>query len=171
MKTIEINLYQFNELSIDAKEKAINSLSDINVIGSWYESTYEDAKRIDLEITSFDLDRNLHAKGKFITSAGECAELIIQEHGKECNTHKLAVKFLKDEQIIEDRFEAEIEDDDFNVERDAYLTDLEDEFLKDILQEYAFILQKECEYLTGEAQIIETINANEYYFTEDGKLY
>ena len=58
MKTLTINLYQFSELSDEAKEKAISNLSDINVDFDWWTNTYEDAARIGLKITSFDLDRN-----------------------------------------------------------------------------------------------------------------
>ena len=94
MKTIEINLYEFSELSDKAKQKAISKLSDINVSHDWWNFTYDDAENIGLKITSFNLDRNRHAKGKFIISGCEVAEKIMSEHGENCETFKTAAQFL-----------------------------------------------------------------------------
>ena len=47
----------------------------------------------------------------------------------------------------------------------------EQEFLSDLLEDYSIILQRESEYLQSRESIIETIEANEYDFTEDGKIY
>ena len=46
----------------------------------------------------------------------------------------------------------------------------EDDFLQSLCEDYRIILRNEYEYLTSEEAIIETIESNEYYFTEDGKL-
>ena len=40
MKTIETVVYDFDELSDEAKQKAINNLSDINVDYGWWEFQY-----------------------------------------------------------------------------------------------------------------------------------
>jgi len=164
MKTVSINLYSFDELSEQAKQKAIESLYDINVSHEWWEFTYEDAENTGLKITSFDLDRNRHAKGEFITSAPEVAEKIMQEHGKGCETYKTAANFLKDLNELTGKFE--------NIEEcpEDEIEELEEEFLKSLLEDYSIILQKESEYLQSEEAIIETIEANEYFFYEDGKL-
>jgi hypothetical protein len=53
----------------------------------WWQTTYEDAENMGLKITSFDLDRNRHAKGCFITNAMECAESILRDHGETCDTY------------------------------------------------------------------------------------
>jgi len=45
------------------------------------------------------------------------------------------------------------------------------ETLRDYAKELYRDLEKEYEYLSSEKVIIETIEANEYEFTEDGKLY
>jgi len=88
MRIKETKLYHFDELSEEAKQKAIEGLSDINTDYEWWESTYEDAENIGLKLTSFGLDR----------------------------------------------------------------------------------MQKDYEHLTSSEAIIETIQANEYEFTENGKL-
>jgi hypothetical protein len=49
--------------------------------------------------------------------------------------------------------------------------DLDKEFLHNLLEDYRVMLQQEYDYLTSKDAVIETINANEYDFTEDGKLW
>ena len=55
-------------------------------------------------------------------------------------------------------------------ESDDY-KELCEEFQRTICEDYLIILQMECEYLTSEEAVIETIEANEYEFTVDGDLY
>jgi len=159
MKTIEIILYKFDELSEAAQQNAINKLSDINVDYDWWESTYQDAQSIGLKITSFDLDRNRHADGHFLKSSLEVAELIKENHGESCNTYSLADGFLA------------AYDNILNDEENQDLDEVENEFLKELLEEYSIILQNESEYLQSDDAIKETILANDYDFTENGKLY
>jgi len=49
-------------------------------------------------------------------------------------------------------------------------TDIDDDFLKSLLKNYAALLQEEYEYLTSREAIINTIKSNEYEFDEDGNL-
>jgi len=175
MKTVEITLYKFAELSDEAQQKAIEKLLDINVDYEWWEFTYEDAKRIGLEITSFDLDRNLHAKGDLLWSAPEIANKIITEHGESCDTYSLAKTFLTDyDKLVEKYSDGKdltrvAEDNECDFDNDA--DELEEDFRKDLLEEYAQILSKEYYYLTSKESIIESIESNDYDFTEDGELY
>ncbi len=162
MRTIRTKVYKFNELTEEGQQKAIENLSDINVDYSWWESTYEDAANIGLKITSFDLDRNRHAKGEFITSAAETAELIQSNHGKDCETYKTATTFLNDLNELTGKHE-NIEDVNEND-----IEELEDEFLKSLLEDYSIMLQKECDYLQSKEAIIETIEANDYEFYANG---
>ena len=164
MKTVEIKLYKFSELSEEAKERVLTDHYDINLFPEWWDCTYDDAAQIGLRITEFDLDHK-SISGKFIDSAPAVAEAILAEHGKICETYKTAKSFLSDlDELtgkypnIEDCPEDEIEA-------------LEDDFLHSILEDYRIILNNEYDYLTGEEAIIETIEANEYDFTEDGKIY
>jgi hypothetical protein len=48
--------------------------------------------------------------------------------------------------------------------------DIDANFLRSLLEDYRIMLQKEYEYLTSEETIIETIEANEYEFTEKGEM-
>jgi len=81
-KTKTYTTWKYNELSREMKEKVINNYCDINVNIEWWEHIHADAKQIGLKITSFDLDRNRHAKGYLTKSAFEVAELILENHGK-----------------------------------------------------------------------------------------
>jgi len=165
MKTININLYKFNELSEEARKKVLNDHYDINVDYEWWESVYEDAANIGLIITSFDIDRDNYLDAHFKTSAAECAEEIRQNHGTHCDTFVSANVFLGDlgrltgqYPNIEDCPEEEIES-------------IEDDFLTNIQRDYFKLLGKHFEYLITEEAIIEAIEANDYYFTAEGKIH
>lgn len=173
MREITVRLYQFDELSEEAKEKALEEMRSISVNHEWWEFTYEDAKAIGLKITGFDLDRNRHAKGELLESATKVADLIIKNHGKDCNTHKLAIQFWADwDALVEKHSDgvnttvvAEENEYDFDGEAD----ELEKEFESNLLERYSWMLQQEYEYLTSDEAVAETIRANEYEFTEEGK--
>ena len=171
MKTVTVKIYQFAELSDKAKETALNKLRDINVDGKWWDCTYDDAKEIGLKITSFDLDRNRHAKGKFLLAANEVAQNILNEHGESCETYKTAKAFMEDWQpIFNDYMDAKSEKYE-SKEAEDELTEMEDNFLNSLLEDYSIMLQREYEHLIEDKAIIETIEANDYHFTEEGKLY
>ena len=65
-ETIERTLYQFGELTDDAKQHAIEKLWNLNVDHDWWEFTYETIQKageclgIDCTIDGFDLDRGSH---------------------------------------------------------------------------------------------------------------
>jgi len=172
MKTIEIQLYSFAELSETAKQKAIESMYDINVSYDWWESAYEDAANIGLSITGFDIDRGSYCKGSFIQDAIYTAAKIILEHGEQCETYKTAAQFQIDrDELVNNAPKDENGDFEDEYELDQQLDELEDEFLKSLLEDYRIILSNEYDYLTSEEAIKETIETNEYDFTEDGLQY
>lgn len=174
MRTITKNIYQFHELSEEAQENAIEKLYDINVDHSWWEFVYDDAADIGLRITSFDLDRNRHAEGEFMVLGGgeQVAGLILKYHGKsDTGTYASATDYIADYKKLEEKYpnrEDEEHDDYHEFFEDAGL--LEEEFLKSLLEDYSILLQREYEYLMSREAIIETIEANEYEFYEDGSL-
>lgn len=174
MKTKTIILYSFDELSEEGKKKALSNLWDLNVMHEWWDYIYNDAKRIGLEITGFDIDRRNHCEGKFIKDAEQVCELILKEHGQECETYKTAQTFLEDKGKLVTKYSDGVntdhvsEDNEYDFDRDC--DELEKEFLKSLCEDYRIILRKEYEYLTSEEQIIESIKSNDYTFTENGKL-
>ncbi len=162
MKTIEINLYSFEELPQNIQEKVIQDNYSINIEHNWWEHIYEDAATIGLKITGFDLDRGNSCDGEFNISEIEVAQKIIAEHGKACNTYITASDFLDKYKQL-DKLE-----DNGNTENLKH--DLEADFHTNILQDYLTMLKKEYEYLTSRGAIIETIEANEYTFEITGKM-
>jgi hypothetical protein len=196
MRTITptpFKVYSFDELSTEAKENALSKLYDLNVDYGWWENTYEDAAQVGIKIHAFDIYRGQDIDIKFIDDPGDVAEQILKDHGEQCNTYRDAVIFLTelkrlaveccqddaDELCIAFSYESGIFDilgNDYyagalqTYEHDDY-NDVCEEFLHSLGQSYLIMLRNEYEYLTSEEAIIETIEANEYEFTEDGELY
>ncbi|KKN21668.1 hypothetical protein LCGC14_0922960 [marine sediment metagenome] len=173
MRIKETKVYPFDELSEDAKEKAIEKLYDINVDYEWWDSTYDDAVGVKLKLTEFDIGRPCYCRGEFIEYAKDTADAIIFNHGASCPTHETATAFIEDSAELYMKYPVKLDDDgddENEIYRETEQGETDDEFLKSILEDYRLILQKEYEYLTSGTAIIETIEANEYEFTEDGKL-
>lgn len=164
MQTKTYNVYKFDELSEKAKKTAIDNLRESAADYEWWEYTYEDASNIGLEITSFGLDRSRHAEGQLTDAGEEVARTILKEHGNATDTYRIAMEYMQEYAKIEPLYLAD--DESFD---DLY-NELNEELLKDLLESYSIDLQNESEYLTSDEAITETIQANDYDFTEDGKL-
>jgi hypothetical protein len=175
MRIIEIKLFKFEELSKEAQQIAINKNLEINLNYEWWDSIYEDAKNIGLKINGFDLDRNKNCTGNLSQAFEDICIDIIKNHGEECETYKTAKKYLsKFNNLVtqySDGIETEKVKEDKEWDFDNDCKNLEIDFLNDILEDYSNILQKEYEYLYSDESIKETLIANEYYFTEEGKIY
>lgn len=154
MRTVETKVYPFEELPDEIKEKVVVNMADINVDFEWWDTTYMDAENVGIRLTEFDIGRGSYCRGDFIEDAEEIARKIITVHGPDCETHKTAIEFLG--HITEDEDEQ---------------AELEADFRRSILEDYRIMLQKDYEYLTGEEAIVITIEANEYEFTVDGKIF
>src|SRR5512133_3445207 len=90
-------LYLLSELSPKAREKAIDHNRSWNVEDTeWWDGAYDDAERMGLKITAFDLGRRSMCEGHFLNSGKDVAEAIIKEHGPDCETAATAQAFLKD---------------------------------------------------------------------------
>ena len=149
MKTRSYTVYKYKELSEEAKDQAIELHSNINVDYEWWDYIYDDAKIIGLEIKEFDVYRGTIG-GKLMESVGSVCKNIISQHGKCCDTYKLAQQYYKGE---------------YSKGEDSI-----GEFLHDLLEEYLVRLRKEYEYLTSRKAIEETFEANDYDFTENGEI-
>lgn len=152
MRTITTvtKVFQFDELSENAKDTARQWFIAGGLDYEWWDATYEDAERIGLKIKEFDLDRSRHANGYLTVSVIECCSRIISEHGKQCDTYALAQRTFKEKH----------EGKDIDV----------DEFQRELLEEYSVMLQHESEYLQSNEYVDDNIRINEYEFTEDGEV-
>jgi len=167
MKTIEINLYEFGELSEKAQRHALEEHCDINTDYDWWDSVYMDAETIGACITSFRIDRGNYIDME-IKDSTDTAERILKEHGEVCGTYKIAKLFLDELHVLEKELETGTRDEDC-IEED--IEELEDDFCIELETEYLSMLGKEYDWRTSEEAIKETILCNEYDFTEDGEIY
>lgn len=157
MKTKQIKTFNFEELTESAKDRALNQFRYVNVeCFDWYHSVYDDAQNIGIQITGFDLDRGSYCTGKFLSNhwSIDVANKIMEEHGEDCETYKIAEKFLQDY---------------YNLSEDDEVSELDDEFLNNILEEYLTMLKNEFEYHTSDDAISEWIIGNDIVFDESGK--
>ena len=180
--TRTVTVYKFDELSEQAQQKALEKLYDINVDHDWWESIYEDAETVGIRITEFELDRN-KIRGHLTENLLEAFKLVRRNHGKDCETFKTAKHYLGEyiQAFIRWHDKESRQDDapsdwnkvtwlrEFAYEYEGY-DELAKDYLNSILEDYLIILRKEYEYQTSKEQIIETIQANEYEFHEDGSL-
>ena len=165
MRVKETQVYQFDELSEHAKEKARDWYRQGALDYEWWDFTYDDAATIGLTITGFDLDRNRHATGKLTKSVKEVCQLIQANHGPVCDTYQLATEYLAKITHVE---QSESNDEeDHEDERE----EIEEHFEHALLEEYSVMLQHECEYLMSDESVDETIRCNEYEFTEAGQRF
>ncbi len=172
MKTIEIQLFKFDELSDKAKEKALIEYYDWNVNFDWWDSVYYDAKNVGITINGFDIDRGNYCEIEFKYDETDICHKIIMEHGENCETHKIAKFHLKErDEIIDSAIRDENGNFENEYEIDNLLDNCEENFKNSLSEEYLSILRKEYEYLTSEEAIIEALEANEIEFTINGEIY
>jgi hypothetical protein len=142
MHTITLTVYNFDELSDTAKEKARDWYREV---AAWdndaFDRMIDDASHVGLIINS--LSANFGNEGYFSASAEACAIAILAEHGEACETYKTAL-----------RFQVEHEEADF---------------LRDLLEDYSVMLNQELAYQRSDEYVDEQIGANAYTFTIDGK--
>ena len=166
----EITVYTFAELSETAKSKVLNDLYDINVDYDWWRYTYDVAENVGIKITGFDIDCGSYCKGDLLLSCEEVCANIIRDHGDTCETYKTAQTFLAEKERILNAAETDENGDFTDSDTEDKLIENETDFTQSILEDYRIMLSHEYDYLTSKAAIIETIEANNYTFTESGKM-
>lgn len=173
-RTIRIKVYKFNELSEDAKKKAIEWFEGVggNIEYKWWEYIYEDAANVGIKITEFDLDRGNVCKGGFTEDACYTANAIKENHGETCESYKTAIAFLAErDEIVNTAPKDENGEWEDESQLDQDLDYCEEEFRKSILEDYRIILSQEFAHLTSTETMIESIVSKKYEFTKDGKRF
>ena len=158
MRIIETKVYQFKELDEQTKEKAIDNNRYIGVEEWWYDCIKEDLSHVCIELKSFDIGRGSFAEIHLEDFYDTC-EKIIDSHGKNCETYKIAERYIKEYNEIHKH----IHDDDA-------IECLDEEYQKEFSEEVLSMLRKEYEYMVSDEYIIEMFEANEYEFTDQGRL-
>ena len=175
MKTITVDLYTFDELNDKAKEKAIEDHRQYGLGYSWWDFIYEDARLVGLKIDGFDLYRR-DITGELTMSMPESISEITKNHGKMCDTHKMASIFgvqyalLANDPDVQYRINEKGLDAADAMEEVASIP-LAREYKQALLHEYFMKLKTEYEEMTSDEGIIESIHCNEYWFTEDGRFW
>jgi len=164
MKTIEINVYKFEELDKQTKEKVIDNNIYINVEDTfWYDFIKEDFIRIGLEIRSFDLDRGSFAE-IHIEDFEQTSKNIINEFGDRVPIKQTAKNYLDEYNKIQANFK---EDED--IERELEI--LDEKYQREFEIDTLSYLRDEYDYQISDEAIIETIEANDYNFTWNGEIF
>jgi len=164
MKTIEIKVYRFDELDKQTKEKVIENYRYINVDNTfWYDCIKEEFNSLGLEIKEFDLDRGNYAK-IYIDNFEDTSNYIIKEFGDSVLIKQTAKNYINEYEKIQANFK---EDED--VEREVEL--LDDQYEKEYSEDILSYLRSSYDWEISDEAITETIEANDYDFTTDGKIY
>jgi len=197
MRTIRTKVYKFDELSEQAKQKAIESFYDINVDYEWHEFIIENFTE---NRDFFDID-NVYFSG--FSSQGDGA--MFEYSGISGNFVNAIIDGLKlpdwKKKVLKHCCYASgrgkhsghyyhenccahsiyIESDNGaqnyeNIENliSLYSGEIEDAIIekyRDMSQDLYKTLEKEYDYLTSKPAIIESIKANEYEFTIDGNRF
>ena len=164
MKTIKIKVYKFDELDKQTKEKVIENYRYINVDNTfWYDCIKEEFNSLGLEIQEFNLDRGNYAK-IYIDNLEETSKKILEEFGDSVLIKQTAKNYINEYEKIQANFK---EDED--IEREVELLDeqYEKEYSEDILS----YLRSSYDWEISDEAITETIEANDYDFTTEGKIY
>ena len=166
MEVKEIKVYKFNELSEDAKQKAIESNYDISVDYDWWDCDYdyfiEQLEEIGLSCEKFyfSTDRENYIEPVNLKVIDERLFL------KAC---KVDLRTKEAKKILEET--------GFSISENKYNTTIETEdndysdIVQDKLSDFLISLKSSYEYLTSEESIIESLLGNDYDFTVDGSMY
>jgi hypothetical protein len=166
-ETTTRTLYKFNELSDEAKEKAVSKLYDINVNHDWWEdefACFKDGlkqKGVTVKNIYFTGFSSQGDGACFTTEKIHCENITYWVYQSGRYYHENTMK-------LEYEIENGVTDEEFNLLKEKAESFLED--CKEQARELYRDLESTYNYLTSEAAIIETIEANDYEFTEEGKL-
>jgi|14BtaG_2_1085337.scaffolds.fasta_scaffold151391_1 hypothetical protein len=147
MKTIELKAYEFSELNEKAKDKVLQEYCSLNVDDDWWwEFCYEDFNTLGLKVNSFDIYR-------------QTIDIEFKNDIKEfCNN---IVNSWNDTDMLNICNDYLANGNNTNKENESY-------YKKLIAEEVLTSLTNEYDYLISEEAVIERIEANEYYFNEEG---
>lgn len=183
METRTYEVYKFSELTKDQQVKATENLRDINTDYDWYRFELEDYCE-DLDKQGFE-DAEITFSGFWSQGDGASFTAIVNlekflkvrklsnKYRKELNTYKsgeLSIKIIKSSHQYEHEYTMATDISDDN---DLLRSELDDLILEEAREQARSIyknLRDSYEYLVSDEAITETIEANDYDFTVDGKI-
>jgi len=180
MREITVKVYTFAELSEAAKERVLNAFRDVNVEFNWWNDSYDmirtAGKLLGLDIGDIHFDTYFYcifkADYEYVRGA---VKAIQAEFPHATDLHDVARK-LQDLQkrhfyslscaVREGRGMNQYSCFRFGEDYECDLGDIIDDFA----HWARILLRDEYEYLTSDEAVKGMIEANEYEFTEEGKL-
>ena len=187
MRVIEKTIYQFDELTDAAKEKAREWFRGIADDNWWSESVIDDAKRIG-KLIGFDVDK-IYWRGFWSQSGGACwagsvfyaagcAREVARECPEDSEIQRIAREWhaLQRRNFFQVRGGVSANDWYMRTSVSVYRADdreaLEEDDANQIVSDFADwvyrALEKEYDYRMSDECVDESIRANEYEFDEDG---
>lgn len=171
MRTQQIKLYNFDELSDEIKEKVLNKFRDINTDFNWHDfleyEFKEDLKNkgITFDGLNFDLYRRDISLNK--PSIEDYKKVISHFADNDIKTQEL-LKVIEDN---DEEINIEIHSNPRGDTTQLYINDEISEKFNDLLYSYLNQLNKEYEFQISDDAIKETLNVNEYEFLENGDIF
>lgn len=191
MKTIEVNLFEFNELTEKAQLNAINNNREINTDFEWYEPTTEEWL-CELPLKGFEATK-IYFSGFYSQGDGLMFEyiginnVIVEDFLNTLNLSTDEKTLILNNIIISAEgkhrgqyyHEKSVNHDIYieanNPDNEELINKISGDLESYIISEYQQIcrqyyreLNKYCDYLTSDEAIKETLIANEYFFKENG---
>ena len=181
MREMTVTVYSFAELSDDAKERAINAFRDVNVEYNWWTDTYDmirtAGKLLGLDIGQIHFDTDSYCT---FDASYEYVRGAVKAVRNEFPWVDDLCKVAKDLQDLQRRHFYSLSctvtggRSANRYECFRFCEDYECEDLGDIIDDFAHwawvLLRDEYEWLVSDDAVREMIEANEYEFTEEGKL-
>lgn len=192
MRTIETQVYKFDELTEEAQEKAIEKLWDINIDYGWDECTLDEFKEAldligvynaDISYSGFSSQGDgLSFSGnyKYIKGGKEKMKTEFPWIYEKIESDLIALQKLQKKYFY--RINGNIvrtshyyyHENTVKFSQGFYFDyDIEDELteiFRSIMQSFYSLLEKNYDYLTSKEAIMETIKVNGYEFTEEGEM-
>lgn len=176
--TWNFKVYKFEELSDEAKERALEDNRYVLVEDyAWYDSIYDEADMIGIEIEEFNLYRR-YIKIRLNTSVLNSVESAMQWFGESTEEYKLAKSYydaimkLADSDEVKEYLEEDPDDDAYDAIYNLGLSDeFYDEYVNDMKRVFLKMLEDTYDYLISDEAIIEYFDINDYEFFENGKVF
>lgn len=148
MRTETIKIYNYNELSEEAKQKALDTYRYVELQdGDWYSAIDTELAEAGCSIKGFDLD--YEEVTLQITSYEDFANNVLQLYHPEEGLYKVCYDFMSKE------------------DRDAWIL----KFDIQIKQEILAILKRERNLMTSDEHVAEFLESSGLEFTGDGSTY
>lgn len=199
MKTIELKLYKFDELSKEVQEKVIEKNRDINVYDDWHEFILEDWIKEVIPSKGFEAT-NIYYSGFWSQGDGAMFEYdgisdeLLNEFIDTLNLSPMRRQWLVNnlyagangkhrghyshEKCCSHTIHWDIANAHWSTNLYKWIESFADDFeafiidrYEDICRELYRALEESYDYLTEERQIVETLYGQDYDYTENGDIY